>query len=119
MRRYRQPLSGDERRGLLERLTEVEGFEHYLKRAFLGQKQFSIEGLDVMVPMLDEAVGLGVEAGAHEVVIGLAHRGRLIVLAHIIGRPDAWFLQPYWPPKPDLTATKALIFSTGCSAVSF
>ena len=60
--RYRQPLSGEERRGLLERLTQVEGFEHYLKRAFLGQKQFSIEGLDVMVPMLDEAVELGVEA---------------------------------------------------------
>ena len=61
--RYREPLTADERRSLLERLTEVEGFEHYLKRAFLGQKQFSIEGLDVMVPMLDEAVELGVECG--------------------------------------------------------
>ena len=85
--RYRKPLSAEERRTLLERLTQVEGFEHYLKRSFLGQKQFSIEGLDVMVPMLDEAVELGVEAGAHEVVIGMAHRGRLNVLAHIIGRP--------------------------------
>jgi 2-oxoglutarate dehydrogenase E1 component len=85
--RYRKTFSPDEGRELLERLTEVEGFEHYLKRAFLGQKQFSIEGLDVMVPMLDEAVELGVEAGAHEVVIGMAHRGRLNVLAHIIGRP--------------------------------
>jgi 2-oxoglutarate dehydrogenase E1 component len=85
--RYRKPFSPEERRRLLERLTEVEGFEHYLKRAFLGQKQFSIEGLDVMVPMLDEAVELGAEAGAHEVVIGMAHRGRLNVLAHIIGRP--------------------------------
>ncbi|HVR13484.1 MAG TPA: 2-oxoglutarate dehydrogenase E1 component [Gaiellaceae bacterium] len=93
--RYRQPLSGEERRGLLERLTQVEGFEHYLKRAFLGQKQFSIEGLDVMVPMLDEAVGLGVEAGAHEVVIGMAHRGRLNVLAHIIGRPYAEVLREF------------------------
>ena len=85
--RYREPLDGDEVRRLLERLTDVEGFEHYLKRQFLGQKQFSIEGLDVMVPMLDEAIELGVEAGAHEVVIGMAHRGRLNVLAHIIGRP--------------------------------
>jgi 2-oxoglutarate dehydrogenase E1 component len=85
--RYRQPLSQEERRRLLERLTEVEGFEHYLRRAFLGQKQFSIEGLDVMVPMLDEAIELGAEAGAHEVVIGMAHRGRLNVLAHTIGRP--------------------------------
>ena len=93
--RYRKPLSADERRSLLERLTEVEGFEHYLKRAFLGQKQFSIEGLDVMVPMLDEAVELGVEWGAHEVVIGMAHRGRLNVLAHIIGRPYEELLREF------------------------
>jgi 2-oxoglutarate dehydrogenase E1 component len=85
--RYRKPLEAEERSHLLELLTDVEGFEHYLKRQFLGQKQFSIEGLDVMVPMLDEAIELGVEAGAHEVVIGMAHRGRLNVLAHIIGRP--------------------------------
>ena len=61
--------------------------EHYLRRAFLGQKQFSIEGLDVMVPMLDEAIEEASAAGAHEVVIGMAHRGRLNVLAHIVGRP--------------------------------
>ena len=85
--RYRKSLSTDERRLLLGRLSEVEGFEHYLKRAFLGQKQFSIEGLDVMVPMLDEAIEVGAQHGAHEVVIGMAHRGRLNVLAHIIGRP--------------------------------
>src|SRR6266480_2719787 len=93
--RYRQPLSGEERRGLLERLTEVEGFEHYLKRAFLGQKQFSIEGLDVMVPMLDEALDLAAEAGAHEVVMGMAHRGRLSVLAHIIDRPYGEMLREF------------------------
>src|SRR3954471_6883715 len=85
--RYRQPPSGSDRRRLLERLTEVEGFERYLRRAFLGQKQFSIEGVDVMVPMLDEAIELGADTGAHEVVIGMAHRGRLNVLAHVVGRP--------------------------------
>jgi 2-oxoglutarate dehydrogenase E1 component len=83
--RYRTPLSADEKRDLLARLSRVEGFEHYLRRAFLGQKQFSIEGLDVMVPMLDEAIGLAAEDGAHEVVIGMAHRGRLNVLAHTLG----------------------------------
>ncbi len=93
--RYREPLSADERRALLGRLTEVEGLEHYLRRAFLGQKQFSIEGLDVMVPMLDEAVELGADAGAHEVVIGMAHRGRLNVLAHIIGRPYEEILREF------------------------
>ena len=93
--RYRTPLTADEKKKLLARLTEVEGFEHYLRRAFLGQKQFSIEGLDVMVPMLDEAVELAGEAGAHEVVIGMAHRGRLNVLAHIIGRPYEEILREF------------------------
>ncbi|MGB2876082.1 MAG: 2-oxoglutarate dehydrogenase E1 component [Gaiellaceae bacterium] len=85
--RYRQPLPPEEKRRLLERLTEVEVFERYLRRSFLGQKQFSIEGLDVMVPMLDEAISLAAEEGAHEVVFGMAHRGRLNVLAHVLGRP--------------------------------
>jgi 2-oxoglutarate dehydrogenase complex dehydrogenase (E1) component-like enzyme len=55
---YRTPLPTDEKRRLLARLTEVEGFERYLRRAFLGQKQFSIEGLDALVPMLDTAIDL-------------------------------------------------------------
>jgi 2-oxoglutarate dehydrogenase E1 component len=85
--RYRQPLSPEERRALLERLAQVEAFETYLRRAFIGQKQFSIEGLDVLVPMLDEAVELAAAGGAHELVVGIAHRGRLNVLAHTVGRP--------------------------------
>src|SRR5919109_4966111 len=83
--KYRNPLSAEEKRELLERLSRVEGFEQYLRRAFLGQKQFSIEGVDVMVPMLDETIELAAENGAHEVVIGMAHRGRLNVLAHTLG----------------------------------
>jgi 2-oxoglutarate dehydrogenase E1 component len=83
--KYRTTLSAEERKALLGKLTRVEAFEQYLRRAFLGQKQFSIEGLDVMVPMLDEAVELAAENGAHEVVIGMAHRGRLNVLAHTLG----------------------------------
>jgi 2-oxoglutarate dehydrogenase E1 component len=83
--KYRHELSTEERERLLGSLSRVEAFEQYLRRAFLGQKQFSIEGLDVMVPMLDEAVGLAAENGAHEVVIGMAHRGRLNVLAHTLG----------------------------------
>ena len=83
--KYRAPLSSEERKELLGELSRVEAFEQYLRRAFLGQKQFSIEGLDVMVPMLDEAIELAAENGAHEVVIGMAHRGRLNVLAHTLG----------------------------------
>ncbi|MEX2465084.1 MAG: 2-oxoglutarate dehydrogenase E1 component, partial [Gaiellaceae bacterium] len=85
--RYRRELSPDEQRTLLRRLTEVEGMERYLHRAFLGQKQFSIEGLDVIVPMLDEAFELAAADGSREVVIGMAHRGRLNVLAHVVGTP--------------------------------
>ncbi len=85
--RYRTQFGPDEQRTLLRRLTEVEGMERYLRRAFLGQKQFSIEGLDAMVPMLDESIELAAKDGAHHVVIGMAHRGRLNVLAHTVGRP--------------------------------
>ena len=85
--RFRTPPPPDEQRALLARLSRVEGFERYLRRTFLGQKQFSIEGLDAMVPMLDEAIELAAEAGAHEVVLGMAHRGRLNVLAHTVGIP--------------------------------
>ena len=93
--RYREPLSDDERVDLLRRLSRVEGMEHYLRRAFLGQKQFSVEGLDVMIPMIDEAIELGADGGAHEVVIGMAHRGRLNVLAHTVGLPYAEILREF------------------------
>src|SRR3954469_4163622 len=69
--------------------------EHYLRRAFRGQKQFAIEGVDVMVPMLDESIELAADAGAHEVVIGMAHRGRLNVLAHVVGRPYDTILREF------------------------
>jgi 2-oxoglutarate dehydrogenase E1 component len=92
---YSVPLSADEKRRLLTRLTEVEGFERYLRRSFLGQKSFSIEGLDALVPMLDSAIELAAEDGAHEVVMGMAHRGRLNVLAHVIGRPYETILREF------------------------
>ncbi|MBA3718123.1 MAG: 2-oxoglutarate dehydrogenase E1 component [Actinobacteria bacterium] len=93
--RYRAPLSAEEKKALLVRLSETEGLERFLHRTFLGQKQFSIEGLDVLVPMLDEAIELGAEAGAHEAVIGMAHRGRLNVLAHTIGVPYEEILREF------------------------
>ncbi len=84
--RFRQPLEAEERRALLRRLSQVEGFEQYLRRSFLGQKQFSLEGLDVLMPILDEAIAIAAASGAHEVVIGMAHRGRLNALVHTVGR---------------------------------
>ncbi|HEU0302986.1 MAG TPA: 2-oxoglutarate dehydrogenase E1 component [Gaiellaceae bacterium] len=92
---FRKPLTREERRRLLQRLSSVEAFEEYLRRAFLGQKQFSVEGLDALVPMMDEAVELAARGGAHEVVVGMAHRGRLSVLAHTLGQPYEAILREF------------------------
>jgi 2-oxoglutarate dehydrogenase E1 component len=84
---FRKPLTNGEQKALLKRLTEVDAFERFMHKAYLGQKQFSVEGLDMTVPMLDELIQLSATRGAREVVIGMAHRGRLNVLAHNLGRP--------------------------------
>ncbi len=83
---FRQPLTTEERKALLTRLIEVDALERFMHKAYLGQKQFSIEGLDMTVPMIDELVRLAGGNGGREVVIGMAHRGRLNVLAHNLGR---------------------------------
>ncbi|MGX6441886.1 2-oxoglutarate dehydrogenase E1 component [Neobacillus sp. K501] len=80
-------LTKEEQTNLLQRLTEVEGFEQFLHKIFVGQKRFSIEGVDMLVPMLDEAVHQGVGEGTRNVLIGMAHRGRLSVLAHVLNKP--------------------------------
>ncbi|HET7615999.1 MAG TPA: thiamine pyrophosphate-dependent enzyme, partial [Bacillales bacterium] len=96
-------LSSEERKDLLKRLTEVEGFEKFLHRTFVGQKRFSIEGVDMLVPMLDEIIRSGVHDGAKNVMIGMAHRGRLNVLAHVLGKPyGAIFAEFHHSPNKDL-----------------
>jgi 2-oxoglutarate dehydrogenase E1 component len=84
---FRMPLTNDEQKALLKRLTEVDALERFMHKAYLGQKQFSVEGLDMTVPMLDEIIQLAATRSAREVVIGTAHRGRLNILAHNLGRP--------------------------------
>jgi multifunctional 2-oxoglutarate metabolism enzyme len=83
---FREPLTTDERKWLLRRLVKVDALERFMHKAYLGQHQFSIEGLDMTVPMLDELIQLSAAHGGKEVVIGMAHRGRLNVLAHNLGR---------------------------------
>ena len=80
-----RPLEPGDRVRLLQRLTEVESLEQFLHNAYLGQKRFSIEGSDIMIPMLDLALQESANVGAKRVVLGMAHRGRLNVLAHIVG----------------------------------
>ncbi len=91
---HRKPSAADARR-LLKRLTQVEVFERYLHQTFVGQKRFSVEGLDMLVPMLDEIIDGAVDSETREVVIGMAHRGRLNVLTHVLGKPYAAILAEF------------------------
>ena len=84
-----RPLTAAEKTAVLRRLSEVDGFERFLGKAFVGYKRFSIEGTDALVPMLDTALDEAAAAGARHVAISMAHRGRLSVLTHILGKPFA------------------------------
>ncbi|MBL0938612.1 MAG: 2-oxoglutarate dehydrogenase E1 component [Gemmatimonadaceae bacterium] len=82
-----RPLSADEKKQVLRRLNEVDGLERFLGRAYQGYKRFSVEGTDSLVPMLDAMIDALGREGASEVVIGMAHRGRLNVLTNVMGKP--------------------------------
>ena len=79
-------LSPELKKAVLRRLTEVDGLERFLGRVYQGYKRFSIEGTDALVPMLDEAIEHAAKTGADEVMMAMAHRGRINVLAHTIGK---------------------------------
>ncbi len=85
--RHREPLTAAREIQVLGRLTKVETMERYFRKQFMSQKTFSIEGLDVMVPMLEELISLFAEQGTRTAVIGMAHRGRLSTIAHVVNRP--------------------------------
>jgi 2-oxoglutarate dehydrogenase E1 component len=97
-RRFRPPTTPINNHALLSRLTEVETFELFLHRIFPGKTRFSIEGLDMMVPILDEIIGGAADSEVFNVLIGMAHRGRLNVLAHILQRPYEEILTQFKDP---------------------
>src|SRR6266567_5201412 len=86
-------------RKLLQRLTQIEVFERFLHQTYPGQKRFSLEGTDVLVPMLDEIISGAIESGSREVIIGMAHRGRLNVLAHVLGKSYTAILSEFGHAK--------------------
>ena len=96
--RFRAPADPISPVALLERLTQVEVFERFLQRAFPGKTRFSIEGLDMLVPILDEVIGEAAEAGTRNILIGMAHRGRLNVMAHVLNKPYAQILAEFKEP---------------------
>ncbi len=82
----------DKRRWLLEQLTAAEGIERYLHTRYVGQKRFSLEGGESLIPMLDELIQEGGKSGVNEFVIGMAHRGRINVLVNVLGKsPEELF----------------------------
>jgi 2-oxoglutarate decarboxylase len=97
-------LAAAGRTRVLERLTAVEAFERLLGRTYLGQKRFSIEGLDVLVPMLDQVIELVGHADARTVEIGMPHRGRLSVLVGVVGIPEATILDEFERGQPTAEA---------------
>lgn len=72
---------------ILRDLARAEGIEHFLQKRYVGHKRFSIEGAEVVIPVLRELLDQAAAYGATEVVLGMAHRGRLNVLANIVGKP--------------------------------
>ncbi|MBS4173130.1 2-oxoglutarate dehydrogenase E1 component [Bacillus sp. FJAT-49736] len=104
-------LSKEEKTNILKRLTEVEGFEKFAHRIFVGQKRFSIEGLDMLVPLMDKIISSSVKDGVKTVNIGMAHRGRLNVLAHVLEKPyELIFAEFQHAPNKDLIPSEG---STG------
>lgn len=83
--------SQDEKKRILGKLNEAVVFENFLHTKFLGQKRFSLEGGENTIPALQEIINKSAELGVKEVVIGMAHRGRLSVLSNILGKPTNKF----------------------------
>jgi len=101
---HRRPLSADGKKQLLARLTAVDTLERFLHKAYLGQKRFSIEGLDMTVPMLDFTLELAAAHGTRQATIGMAHRGRLNVLAHVVNVPYETILAEFEGGRREETA---------------
>ncbi|BDI31848.1 2-oxoglutarate dehydrogenase E1 component [Capsulimonas corticalis] len=103
-RRFFQDFDATQKIDVLKRLTEVETFERFLHTTFIGAKRFSIEGTDMVVPILDAIIHAASVADTREIVMGMAHRGRLNVLAHILGKPYSAILAEFQAAKDESSA---------------
>src|SRR5205807_8948137 len=79
-------LSREQQLRILTRLTDAVTFEEFIRKKFVGAKSFSLEGSESLIPLLDLAIEKAAEQGIQEIVMGMAHRGRLNVLANIVGK---------------------------------
>jgi len=107
-------LGDEERKALFTRLVEAESFEEFLHRTFVGQKRFSAEGVDVLPALTNELVHELVTDGARHILMGMAHRGRLNVLAHVLGKPySTIFSEFHHAPN------KKLVPSEGSTGINY
>jgi len=105
---FRPPGDPIDPKSLLERLTRVETFERFLHRIFPGKTRFSIEGLDMLIPVVDEIIGAAAEANICMVMLGMAHRGRINFHAHILNKPYARILAEFKDPGANFTTRNEL-----------
>lgn len=112
-RRFKPAFDSSQQIALLEQLTQVEAFERFLQRAFPGKTRFSIEGLDMMVPMLTEIIGAAAHSRIRAFLIGMAHRGRLNVLAHVLRKPYAQILAEFKDPVARVITVSEYLGFTG------
>jgi 2-oxoglutarate dehydrogenase E1 component len=101
--RFRTPQAKFHEIKLLERLTQVEAFELFLQRIYPGKTRFSIEGVDMLIPMLDEIIDSAANEKVGSILLGMAHRGRLNVLAHTLHTPYDQILAEFRDPKSRAT----------------
>ncbi|BCS33442.1 2-oxoglutarate dehydrogenase E1 component [Luteitalea sp. TBR-22] len=111
--RFQPPSSPIDAEALLDRITEVETFERFLHRTFPGKTRFSVEGLDMLIPILDIVIDGAEDAGLQHVLIGMAHRGRLNVLAHVLGKPYEQILAEFKDPATTRTGYRIDLGWTG------
>ena len=99
---FRADLSRDLQLRIFTRLTDAIVFEQFVRKKFVGAKSFSLEGGESLIPLLDLAIGKASELGVDEIVVGMAHRGRLNVLANIIGKSPREIFREFEDKDPDL-----------------
>jgi 2-oxoglutarate dehydrogenase E1 component len=100
--RNRITLSKKQQIRILERLTDAVVFESFIQRKFVGAKSFSLEGAETLIPLLDQAIEKAVEQGVSHIVIGMAHRGRLNVLANIMGKHPRTIFEEFQDADPEI-----------------
>ncbi|MEB6045084.1 2-oxoglutarate dehydrogenase E1 component [Staphylococcus pseudoxylosus] len=97
---YKATLNDNQKVELFKNLAHVEGFEKYLHKNFVGAKRFSIEGVDTLVPMLQQTLRIASDEGIQNIQIGMAHRGRLNVLTHVLEKPYEMMISEFMHTDP-------------------